>query len=194
MLAYVFWHWKQPQVAADDYEGRQRAFHAALVAAPSAGFVASFSVGLSRAPWAASGADAYEDWYVIQDFTSLGLLNEAAVSASRAAPHDVAASVAAGGAGGLYRLRHGAVTREPRIAHWFGKPDGMPYVELFSRLGPLVDRARGALWLRQMVLGPAREFCLHTAAAVALPAPFDPLVLPLRGVWPEEGEVNGPGP
>jgi hypothetical protein len=192
VLAYVFWHWKQAQVAADEYESRQRAFHAALAAAPAPGFVGSLSAGLSRAPWAAAGGDAYEDWYLLEDFASLGLLNEAAVSASRAAPHDAAASVAAGGAGGLYRLRHGAVMREPRIAHWFGKPEGMSYVELFSRLGPLVDRARGALWMRQMVLGPSRELCLHAATALSLPPPFDPLVVPLRPVWPEPGRVNRP--
>jgi len=185
VLAYVFWHWKQARVAADEYESRQRAFHAALTTAPSTGFLGSFSVGLSLAPWAAGGADAYEDWYLLEDFASLGLLNEAAVSASRAAPHDAAAIVAAGGAGGLYGLRQGAVSREPGIAHWFGKPEGMSYDELFSRLGPLVDRAQGALWMRQMVLGPAREFCLHAAATVSLPATFDPLVVPLRRVWPE---------
>ena len=34
MLSYTFWHWRQPAVPATDYETRQRAFHAALAAAP----------------------------------------------------------------------------------------------------------------------------------------------------------------
>jgi hypothetical protein len=44
-------------------EHRQRAFHTALVAEPSPGFLGSFSAGVSDAPWAADGKDAYEDWY-----------------------------------------------------------------------------------------------------------------------------------
>src|SRR6266566_8227075 len=136
LLAYVFWHWKQAEITATDYENRQRAFHAALATAPSADFLGSFSVRLSHAPWAAGGGDAYEDWYLVHDFGALGLLNEAAVSASRAAPHDAAAIVAAGGAGGLYSMQHGAVLRQPQYAYWFGKPDGMQYRELFAQLVP----------------------------------------------------------
>jgi hypothetical protein len=185
LLAYVFWHWKQAEITAKDYENRQRAFHVALGAAPPSGFLGSFSVSLSHAPWAAGGDDAYEDWYLVQDFSALGLLNEAAVSASRAAPHDAAAVVAAGGAGGLYRLQHGAVVRQPQHAYWFGKPDGMPYRELFAQLAPVVDQVRGAVWMRQMVLGPAREFCVHAAAPVPGLAEFNALIIPLQQAWPE---------
>jgi hypothetical protein len=99
LLAYVFWHWKRTEIAAEDYDSRQRAFHAALAAAPPSGLLGSFSVNLSHAPWVAGGSDGYEDWYLVQDFAALGLLNEAAVSASRAAPHDAVAALAAGGAG-----------------------------------------------------------------------------------------------
>lgn len=184
LLAYVFWHWKQSAVATRDYETRQRAFHAALAAAPSSGFLGSFSVGVSHAPWVTGGNDAYEDWYLVQDFGTLGHLNEAAVSASRAAPHDAAAVVTAGGAGGLYRLQHGAALHQPQVAHWFGKPEGMPYSALCAQLAPVVDHVQGALWMRQMVFGPAREFCLHAVAPVSLPAVFSTLVLPLRQAWP----------
>ena len=184
MLAYVFWHWKRPEVTSIDYEYRQRGFHAALCASPPLGFIDSFSVGVSNAPWVAS-SEAYEDWYLVQDFGALGLLNEAAVSGTRAQPHDLAASVAVGGAGGLYGLRCGIALRQPRYAHWFGKPEGMPYRELFAQLAPVVDRVEGALWMRQMVLGPAREFCLHAAVRVSLLAGFGALVIPLRQTWPE---------
>lgn len=184
-LAYVFWHWRQSTVAPIDYESRQRAFHSALASAPAEGFVASFSVALSGAPWAAAGGDAYEDWYLVRDWSALGALNEAAVSAGRARPHDAAAAVVADGAGGLYALRLGATEPGPRCAHWFGKPPGMRYDELLRLLAPVVERAEGVLWMRQMVLGPAPEFCLHAGAPVALPAPLSPLVLPLRPAWPE---------
>jgi hypothetical protein len=185
LLAYVFWHWKQAEIAATDYENRQRAFHAALAAVPSSGFLGSFSMRLSHASWAAGGGDAYEDWYLVQDFRALGLLNEAAVSASRAAPHDAAAVVAAGGAGGLYSLQYGAVLRQPQYAYWFGKPDGMQYSALFAQLAPVVDQIQGALWMRQMVLGPAREFCVHAAAPVSGLTVFNALVIPLQQAWPE---------
>lgn len=184
MLAYVFWHWKRPEVTATDYEDRQRVFQAALAASPSPGFVHSFSVGISNAPWAASSG-AYEDWYLVRDFGALGLLNEAAVSSSRAQPHEAAASVAAGGTAGVYGLRFGTALRRPRYAYWFGKPEGMAYRELFDRLAPVVDRANGALWMRQMTLGPAREFCLHGREAVPLLAGVEALVIPLRPTWPD---------
>ena len=185
LLAYVFWHWKQAEITATDYENRQRAFHAALAAAPSSDSLGSFSVRLSHAPWAAGGGEAYEDWYLVQDFGALGLLNEAAVSASRAAPHDAAAAVAAGGVGGVYGLRCGAALRQPQVAHWFSKPAGMPYSELFAQLAPVVDQVHGALWMRQMVLGPAREFCLHAAGPVPMPAACSTLIIPLRQGWPD---------
>jgi hypothetical protein len=132
-----------PEVTSIDYEYRQRGFHAALCASPPLGFIDSFSVGVSNAPWVAS-SEAYEDWYLVQDFGALGLLNEAAVCGTRAQPHDVAASVAAGGAGGLYGLRCGTALRRPRYAHWFCK-QGVPYRELFAQLAPVVDRVEGAL-------------------------------------------------
>ena len=184
MLAYVFWHWKRPEVTAGDYEDRQRGFHAALGASPSQGFIDSFSIGLANAPWTA-GSEAYEDWYLVQDFAALGLLNEAAVSSSRAHPHDLAASVAAGGTAGIYGLKSGIALRRPQYAHWFAKPEGLPYRELFAQLAPVVDRVQGALWMRQMVLGPAREFCLHSATPISDLARFGSLVVPLRQTWPE---------
>ena len=78
----------------------------------------------------------------------------------------------------------GASLRQPRYACWFAKPDGMKYDELFTRLEPVVDGAEGALWMRQMVLGPAREFCLHAPAPVSMADEFSPVVLPLRPIWP----------
>ena len=183
----MFWHWKRPEVTTRDYEEPQRGFHAALSGSPSLGFVSSFSHGVSSVPWAGS-SEAYEDWYLVQDFGALGQLNEAAVSSSRAEPHDAAAAVAAGGTGGLYGLRRGTALRQPQYAHWFGKPEGMPYRELFAQLAPVVDRAEGALWMRQMVLGPAREFCLHATQPVSGLRDFGALVIPLRQIWPDPAD------
>jgi hypothetical protein len=190
MLAYVFWHWRKAAVSAADYEARQRAFHAALAAEPPRGFHGSFSVGLSGAPWAAEGGDSYGDWYFVEDFAALGALNEAAVSGGRAAAHRAAAEVAAGGTAGVYGLRLGAALRPPRYAQWLSKPAGKRYEDLFNELKPVVEKTHGALWMRQMTLGPAREFSLHSSSPAAVPAQFSPLAVQIRPVWPEAAK-NG---
>jgi len=183
LLAYVFWHWPRPGVSAAEYAGRQRAFHAALAAERPSGFEGSFSSALS-VPWANAGGEACEDWYLVRDFAALGSLNEGAVSASRAAPHDAAAAVAGGGTGGLYRLRFGTAPRAPGYAHWFSKPEGARYAEFLSDLEPRVGRAAGALWMRQLTMGPATEFCLHASEPVALPDAVRARVVALRPAWP----------
>ena len=184
MLAYVFWHWRRPTATTADYESAQRRFHAALAAAPSPGFSRSFSVAFQGAPWAAGGGEAYEDWYLLDGSAALDPLNAAAISASRQAPHDVAAALAAGGTAGLYSLRQGSPVTVPATLTWFGKPDGMTYRDLITTLEPLTRSAGAALWCRQMTLGPALEFCLHSRDPVPLPAPLAGFAIRCRGVWP----------
>jgi hypothetical protein len=183
MLAYIFWHWRQPAVPPDEYERRQREFHDVLRRAPSPGFVRSFTHAIAGAPWANAGGDAYEDWYLTTGSAALDPLNDAAVTAARQAPHDRAASVAAGGTAGLYRLRAGSETATPRHALWFAKPANMSYSQLFEALKPSLAHADAGLWLRQMTLGPATECCILADAPVTLPAPFEPRPLALREVW-----------
>ncbi|HJU64692.1 MAG TPA: hypothetical protein VJ596_03405 [Gemmatimonadaceae bacterium] len=183
MMAYVFWHWKRPTVSEVEYERLQREFHGALMAAPSTGFARSFSVALTGAPWANRREDAYEDWYLVRDSAALDPLNDAAVTASRRAPHDAAAAAAAGGTAGLYRVRLGETLTVPSLAYWFAKPDGMSYDRLWELCSPLVREGRGALWIRHMVLGPSPEFCLHAVAETPLPAGISSLRLVLRPIW-----------
>ncbi len=185
MLAYVFWHWPRPDVERQDYEQRQRRFHAALRDAPSPGFLGSRSHAVGGATWTGGGGEAYEDWYLIENTAALDPLNEAAVSASRQASHDAAAAGAAGGTAGLYRLRRGDVdSATPALAAWFAKPGGMSYAEVDDALEPLVRESGGVLWMRQMVLGPTPELCLQSRERVRLPAGFEPLWVTLRRVWP----------
>ncbi len=183
MLSYTVWHWRRPDVARDEYERRQRAFHAALGASGAPGFVRSVSVALDGAPWAGAGGEAYEDWYLVDGSAALDPLNDAAIGAARERPHAEAAAVAAGGTAGLYRLRAGAVLAAPAHATWFAKPADRGYARLFDELRPLVERTAGALWCRQMVLGPTPEFCLQGEGPVELPAGYEALRLPLRPVW-----------
>ncbi len=159
MLAYVFWHWPAPAIETARYVERLVSFHRALRAAPPPGFRGSRILAIGGAPWVPA-APAYEDWYLLDDFAALGALHEAAITATRQAPHDAVARLAAGGAGAVYRrLSSGAgVTGAIR---WVSKPAGESYAAFLPRL-----RA-AEVWQRQMALGPAPEFC------VLGPAPAD---------------------
>ena len=186
MLAYVFWHWKQPSVDARQYEDWLRAFHAALAADPPDGFSRSYAYGLAALPWDTQQQAAYEDWYLVRDSAALDGLNDAAISARRQAPHDTVAGAASGGTAGLYRLRQGQPPAEPaRYATWLAKPDGMTYAEFFERLRPLADERSARLWGRQMTLGPTTEFCAHSAEPPRLPEGLAGQVGELRVVWAE---------
>jgi hypothetical protein len=183
MLAYVFWHWPRSGVASNEYETVQRRFHAALEAAPPPGFRGSRSLAITGAPWAAASGAAYEDWYLVEGSAALDPLNEAAVSASRQAPHDAAAALAKDGIAGLYLLRLGAGVEPPGHATWFAKPAGMSYQELYATLRSVVEGG-AALWGRQMTLGPTPEFCLHSTSATPLPGRLSGLAIACRSVWP----------
>ena len=162
MLAYVFWHEPRTGVEAADYEQRQRAFHAALADDPSEGFAGSSLARVGGLPWTGT----YEDWYLVEDWASLGALNEAAVSGRRRVPHDRAAAPAGGGAGGLYRLVAGdAGSVEAGSAAWVSKPRGSAYADFVRDLREAAD---GAIWRRQLVLGPGSEFCVLATSRPAL--------------------------
>jgi hypothetical protein len=144
MLAYVFWH--RPDAGADAaaYEEAQRGFHASLQV-PSASF------RLAGLPFA-RGKSGYEDWYLVRDWRGLGELNEAAVDAARSPHHDRAAAMASAGWGAVYSLVRGEATI-PRGAEWLDKPRGEPSEDFIAAL------PHEAVWRRQLVLGPAPEFC-----------------------------------
>lgn len=184
MLAYVFWHWRRDDVPAPQYEMLQQRFHEALSEAPPEGFVQSTTAAIRAAPWANGGRDAYEDWYLVNGSASLDPLETAAITAGRKLPHDAAAAAAAGGTAGLYKLRLGAPPSGSRQHAWFAKPSGMSYEALFQAMAPLVEEGGGALWIRQMVLGPTPEICLDTVRPVRIPGAFHALAFPLRTVWP----------
>ena len=79
-LAYVFWHWPPPESEPGTYETSLIRFHQALAQRKPEGFHRSFVFRLRGAPWAETDGPLYEDWYLVEDFTALGLLNEGAVS------------------------------------------------------------------------------------------------------------------
>ena len=183
MLAYVFWHWRQPEVDRASYAGRLAAFHEALRRSAPEGFVASCAFRAGAAPWL-PGDESYEDWYVSEGSYALDALNDGAVSGDCQIPHEAAARSAAGGIAGLYRLRQGKdAVRDAAWSWWFSKPAGMSYAQLHDRLEPFARMPGAGLWGRQMTLGPTPEFCLLAASKPELP-PWEGLERPLERIWP----------
>jgi hypothetical protein len=183
LLAYVFWHWRQPSAERGAYESAQQDFQRVLTASPSTGFVRSFSHAVTGAPWANQGGEAYEDWYLVRDAASLDPLEEAAITAGRKAAHDVAASLAAAGTAGLYQLKLGTPPTAPRSAQWFSKPAGVSYGQLFAAIEPALGSVAGSLWMRKMTLGPATEFCVLASEPAVLAPMFQMFAFSLRPVW-----------
>jgi hypothetical protein len=105
---------------------------------------------LNRLPFAERCG--YEDWYLVDDWPALGALNEIAVSGQVRCPHDAAAVLVDECWGGVYRAIRGS-PHPPHGARWISKPRDQSY-HLF-----LADEPAAALWQRQLVLGPAPEFC-----------------------------------
>jgi hypothetical protein len=158
MLAYVFWHWPRPALDPGHYVDALLAFHRSLEADPPPGFRGSRVREVEGAPWVPVPR-AIEDWYLVDDFAALGALEQAAVAGHRLEPHDRAARLALGGAGGLYGRLRGAIGADPGHVVWFGKPASVRYPEFLAGV------PAGELWQRKLVLGPAPEFCLGSAAA-----------------------------
>jgi hypothetical protein len=165
LLAYVFWH--VPLAAVADYEQRLRAFHESL----RGELERSTTFALPSVPWL-GGAPGYEDWYLVDDFAALGRLNEVAVTGARRQRHDAAADAARAGIAGVMGHVAGPLLPErPGWAAWLSKPAGMPYEDWHGELAGAV--ADASAWQRQMVLGPASEYCVLAGSERDLPWPVD---------------------
>ncbi len=160
MLAYLLWHSPADGVERDVYEHASEGFHRSLHHAPPAGFRGSAVYRVAELPWLEEGV-AYEDWYLLEDFSALGVLNEAAVAHRHRTAHDEVARRFGTGAGGLYGLLEG----RPELASaplgiWISRPPGAARRALGELLGDGIDPEHASLWRRSLVLGPAPEYCL----------------------------------
>ena len=175
MLAYLFWHAPAERVALERYEEALTAFHRSLAHSPPFGFEGSAAFRIAEVPWAGSHAHGrpqeeapgswYEDWYLVEDFAALGVLNEAAVARGHRTSHDRAAKGLGSAGAGVYRLIEGELASASALAEcahatWVAPPAGAGRVELGAMLGDGVDPGAGSVWQRQLVLGPAPEFCV----------------------------------
>jgi len=174
VLAYIFWHRPLDACAIDAYERAQVVFHRSLARTPPVGFHGSAVFRIANLPWPWSAAAAqerlppddgpgYEDWYLVEDYTALGVLNEAAVGRGHRTAHDAVANRFGAGAGGLYGLLEGLrppPLAEASLAVWVARPPGSRQRALGDLLGDGIDPRHASLWRRQFVFGPAPEYCL----------------------------------
>ncbi len=190
MLAYVFWHAPVPGADVVAYEGALRAFHEVLRDDPPPGFAGSVARLVEGAPWLPGGV-GYEDWYLVEGFGDLGTLNEAAVAGRRRDPHDVVAGRSGHGTGGVYASWVGSAMVPPGPATWFAKAPGTAYEDLRSALA--ATAAAAPTWQRQLVLGPAPEFCLLGAPAPP-PGAVEVTTTTSVPVWPTPPPATPSGP
>jgi hypothetical protein len=165
-LAYVFWHKPLRGTSLAAYEKGLSVFHRSLRAHPPNGLVDALCFREDTLPWRRRGSTAYEDWYLVRDFQSLGALNEGANRKS----HDGIAGAASVVAGGLYRRRRGDLRlQDATYATWVRKPPQTSYEDFLGGLAEMAVGRTTDLWQRQMVLGPAPEFCLHSGSPIEIP-------------------------
>ncbi|HTA36427.1 MAG TPA: hypothetical protein VK761_06900 [Solirubrobacteraceae bacterium] len=195
MLAYLSWHRAAAGVDPGAYEQALERFHRSLAHQPPSGFRGSAALRLGELPWLApvdgadEGAAGYEDWYLLEDWNAVGVLEEAAPGRGHETAHRRIASLAGAATGAVYRLVEGSARPSAagsealgggeavgsggalgageavgvRAAIWVEHRPGRERPSLGALLGDGIDPARDALWRRCIGLGPAPEYCLLAA-------------------------------
>jgi hypothetical protein len=170
MLAYVYWHRPASGVTAASYEQALSRFHHSLRRSPPSGFLGSVTLRAPELPWLGSGSDGYEDWYLLESWASLGVLEAAAVARGHLTAHEQAARRSGVGAGAVYRLLEGNGTpSQARLAVWVAPERAGSPPAIADLLGDGIDPAAASLWRRALVLGPAPELCLLDTAPALEP-------------------------
>jgi hypothetical protein len=174
MLAYLSWHRAAAGVEQSAYEQTLERFHRSLAHRPPSGFRGSAALRLQELPWlepapgAEPGAPGYEDWYLLDDWAAVGVLEEAAVARGHETAHHAIAARAGAATGSIYRLVEGSAhPAGAAVAVWVARKAGHDSPSLGALLGDGMDPRRDGLWRRCLGLGPAPEHCLLGAEAPA---------------------------
>jgi hypothetical protein len=169
VLAYISWHRPAPSVDTAVYEQALARFHGSLARRPPSGFRGSAALRAPEIPWLRAPSDpregaGYEDWYLLDGWSAVGVLEEAAVARGHVSRHDALAGMAGAASGAIYRLSEGhAELADARVAVWVARSPQTAMVTIGDLLGDGMDRCSGGLWRRCLGLGPAPEYCLLAA-------------------------------
>lgn len=180
LLVYLFWHRITADQPPESYEQALIAFHRRLRDVAVPGLIASGSARVRGLPW--MPADGYEDWYAVEGYAALGVLNDAAVDAAHADAHDRVAHVAGFGAGGLYALERGTFDAPAGYCVWLTKASGVTYPDFREQVAAQTGSETVTVWRRQMVLGPAPEFRVNTCRELSMPAVMAPIACELESL------------
>ncbi|HLB22416.1 MAG TPA: hypothetical protein VK605_09895, partial [Solirubrobacteraceae bacterium] len=114
MLAYLSWHRPAAGVDRATYEQALQRFHRSLARRPPSGFRGSTALRLGELSWLVGaegeqqGVAGYEDWYLVDDWAALGVLEEAAVARGHETAHRTIAARAGAATSSVYRLVEGS--------------------------------------------------------------------------------------
>jgi hypothetical protein len=175
VLAYISWHLPAPTVQAVSFEQALERFHGSLAHRPPSGFRGSAAFRVRGLPWlepAGAGAvsggagtvAAYEDWYLVDGWSAVGVLEEAAVARGHQSSHAAVAAMAGVSKGAVYRLIEGLARLElAPLAVWVKRSPGHAPATIEDLLADGMQRDAAGLWRRCLGLGPAPEYCLLAA-------------------------------
>jgi hypothetical protein len=192
LLAYISWH--TPAGGADTaaYEQALERFHRSLAHRPPSGLRGSAVFRSASAPWsgAVAAEHVYEDWYLLDGWSSVGVLEEAAVAQGHTTAHHGVAAMAGTATSSIYRLSEGgAHLADARVAVWVSRGRGHPSPTLADLLGDGMDGESAGLWRRCLGLGPAPEHCLLAGepspgvSATRLPEGWEATVSEREVLW-----------
>ena len=173
MLAYISWHRPRREVEQKAYEQALVRLHHSLERRPPSGFRGSVAFRVAELPWLPPPAGAppdagYEDWYLLDGWAALGVLEEAVVARGHVSLHDAVARLSGQACGAVYRLSEGCpALAKARIGVWIARAPGDSRVTFSDLLGDGMDGERSGLWRRCLGLGPAPEYCLLAPEAPA---------------------------
>jgi hypothetical protein len=211
VLAYLSWHRAATGVEQVAYEQALERFHRSLAHRRPSGFRGSAAFRVAELPWLVSKAAehrdsdvvgkgappaqaGYEDWYLLDDWGAVGVLEEAAVSRGHFTSHDRVAALTGTTTGSVYRLIEGCACLDgARVAVWVSRASGHEHPSLSALLGDGMVPDLGGLWRRCLGLGPAPEFCLLATeappgvASSRLPAGWSAAASARDVLWSEPG-------